>query len=50
MGCGCGGSGAGGTTRYKVVYPDGKYSIKKTLTDAELAKAKRPGSKIQKMG
>jgi len=48
MGCGCGG-GSGGTGRWKVIFPDGKFAIKKTLADAELAKARRPGSKIQKV-
>jgi len=47
MGCGCG--GGSGPGRWKVIFPDGKFAIKKSLTDAELAKAKRPGSKIEKM-
>jgi hypothetical protein len=47
MGCGCGSGGtAGRKGKYKVVYPDGKFSLKKTLADAELAKAKVPGARI----
>lgn len=49
MGCGCGTGSSGGAGRYKVVYPGGKFSIKKTLADAELARAKVPGAKIQQM-
>jgi hypothetical protein len=47
MGCGCGGSGRG-RSRYKVIYPDGRLAIKNTLADAELAKAKIPGARIEK--
>lgn len=43
--CNKGGSGR----RYKVTYPGGKFAIKNTLADAELAKAKVPGAKIEKM-
>lgn len=46
MGCGCGGGAAGRKGQYKVVYPNGKFSLKNTLADAELAKAKVPGAKI----
>lgn len=47
--CGCSsGGGAASRNRYKVTYPDGKIVIKKSLADAELAKAKVPGATIKK--
>lgn len=48
MCCGNGTNGRSGSTRYKVIFPDGSYALKKTLTDAELAKAKVPGARIEK--
>lgn len=44
MACPC----ASGSGKWKVVFPDGKFAIKNTLADAELAKAKVPGAKIEK--
>lgn len=45
MACPC----ASGSGRYRVIYPDGKIAIKNTLADAELAKAKKPGARIEKV-
>lgn len=48
--CGCGsGGGTTGRNRYKVTYPDGRIVIKKSLADAELAKAKVPGATLKKI-
>jgi hypothetical protein len=47
VGCGC--NGGGGSGRWKVIYPGGKFAIKNTLADAELAKAKVPGARIEKI-
>lgn len=46
----CGRGGGSGSGRWKVIYPGGKFAIKNTLADAELAKAKVPGAKIVKAG
>lgn len=45
MACPC----ATGSGRWKVIFPDGKFAIKNTLADAELAKAQRPGARIEKV-
>lgn len=44
MGCNCNKGG-----KWKVVYPDGRFSIKNSEASAKLAQAKIPGATVVKM-